>query len=167
MLRHNLDVSDGLHNGSKGRIAKIEWEGSPPQIEQRPLTRARLLRTPDIAACSTPPTVLIHFDNPRVGLRAEGEIVGGWKAVRIRPISLSFDICSSAKCKRTQLPLIPAFACTIHKAQGLTLPKAVIDCGRNIFQGGMAYTALSRVRTMEDMILLDFEPSKVYCSKSL
>jgi len=38
---------------------------------------------------------------------------------------------SKKKCliKRTQLPILPAFAMTVHKAQGKTVPKAVIDLG--------------------------------------
>jgi hypothetical protein len=167
MLRYNIDVGDGLHNGSKGVVVKIDWEGEPPSISQRPLTRGRLLQNPDIAEAETPPSVLIKFDNPRVGLKAEGEIVGGTRAVRIKPLTLSFDLAGNQKCSRTQLPIIPAFACTIHKAQGLTLKKAVVDCGPSIFKGGMAYTALSRVRSLKDIILLEFEPKKIFCAPSV
>lgn len=42
------------------------------------------------------------------------------------------------------LPLRPAYAVTIHKAQGLTLPAVNIDFGYGTFSPGMAYVALSR-----------------------
>jgi hypothetical protein len=56
-----------------------------------------------------------------------------------------------------QLPLMLSFAMTIHKAQGLTLDKVVADCGNDCrFAPGMAYTAISRVRRLDDIVLIDF-----------
>jgi len=98
-----------------------------------------------------------------VGLKAERVEVEGVLAVRIRPKTLTFDITQRVTCTRTQLPLIPCFAATIHKAQGLTLDKVVIDCGESIFAAGMAYTALSRIRKLEDLLLISFAPHKVRC----
>ena len=48
----------------------------------------------------------------------------------------------------TQLPLIHAWAVTIHKAQGLTLDDVRIDLGAGAFAPGQVYVALSRVRSM-------------------
>jgi len=47
-----------------------------------------------------------------------------------------------------QLPLIHAWAVTIHKAQGLTLDDVRVDLGAGAFAPGQVYVALSRVRTM-------------------
>jgi ATP-dependent DNA helicase PIF1 len=47
-----------------------------------------------------------------------------------------------------QIPLIPAWAVTIHKAQGLTLDDVRIDLGSGAFAPGQVYVALSRVRSM-------------------
>jgi hypothetical protein len=47
-----------------------------------------------------------------------------------------------------QVPLIPAWALTIHKAQGLTLDDVRVDLGGGAFAAGQVYVALSRVRTM-------------------
>ncbi|MCL3782250.1 helicase [Prolixibacteraceae bacterium JC049] len=51
-----------------------------------------------------------------------------------------------------QYPLKPAWAITIHKSQGLTFEKAVIDA-QSAFAHGQVYVALSRCRTLEGMVL--------------
>ena len=57
------------------------------------------------------------------------------------------------------------WAATVHKVQGLSLDAAVIDLGVNVFEPGMAYVALSRVRTLGGLALLKFEPMKVKANK--
>lgn len=50
-----------------------------------------------------------------------------------------------------QFPLQLGYALTIHKAQGKTLDKVIIDIGRGAFTHGQLYVALSRTRNEEDM----------------
>ena len=52
----------------------------------------------------------------------------------------------------TQIPLRHAWAITIHKSQGLTFDKAIIDAG-DAFAPGQVYVALSRCRTLEGIVL--------------
>ena len=52
-----------------------------------------------------------------------------------------------------QVPLIPAWAITIHKAQGLTLDDVRVDFGAGAFAPGQVYVALSRVRTLAGLSL--------------
>lgn len=60
-----------------------------------------------------------------------------------------------------QIPLIHAWAITIHKAQGLTLETAQIDVGNNIFECGQTYVALSRLVSLEGLYLINFNPHKI------
>jgi len=53
----------------------------------------------------------------------------------------------------SQLPLVPGYAITIHKAQGLSLSDVRIDLGRGAFAPGQLYVALSRARSVEGLSL--------------
>ena len=66
-----------------------------------------------------------------------------------------------------QVPLILAWAITIHKAQGATLEQAEIDIGNGIFECGQTYVALSRVRSIEGLFLTGFDPSRIKVSKKV
>jgi ATP-dependent DNA helicase PIF1 len=60
-----------------------------------------------------------------------------------------------------QYPLSWAWALTIHKIQGCSLTHAQIDIGNSIFEYGQTYVALSRVRTMDGLYLMNFQPNRI------
>ena len=55
----------------------------------------------------------------------------------------------------------PAYAVTIQKCQGLSLDCAIIDLSDKVFADGMAYVALSRVRSLEGLHLIAFDPKSI------
>ena len=54
----------------------------------------------------------------------------------------------------SQLPLKPAWALTVHRSQGLTFSRVVIDFAGGAFTGGQTYVALSRCTSLEGITLL-------------
>ena len=127
MLTANLWVDMGLVNGSLGTVVAICYgnSGAPPHL---------------------PVAVTVRFDSCQGPTLSDG-------TVPIAPIRRTW-FASGASCSRLQLPLKLAWAVTIHKAQGLTLDKVVIDVGRK-FSTGLTFVACSRVRRLEDLL---FDP---------
>lgn len=92
--------------------------------------------------------IIVDFDNkmPVVKFEKHTITVGKkeWKSENVPGISLY------------QIPLILAWSITIHKAQGLTLDKAIIDIGNDIFEAGQMYVALSRIKNLDGIFLKEF-----------
>lgn len=67
----------------------------------------------------------------------------------------------------TQYPLKHAWGLTIHNSQGASLDMAEIDIGSGIFTVGQTYVALSRVKTLEGLYLINYDPTKIKVSKKV
>ena len=86
-----------------------------------------------------------HIDNPCTIEMVRGKFL----------LSKSFFVY------RKQFPVTVAYAITIHKCQGLSLDCAIIDLSSNVFCAGMAYVAISRVRTLKGLHLTAFDPESI------
>ncbi|KAG9308098.1 PIF1-like helicase-domain-containing protein [Chiua virens] len=62
--------------------------------------------------------------------------------------------------RRMQVPLILAWAMSIHKSQGQTIQRVRVDLGK-VFEKGQSYVALSRAATLDGLQVLRFDPKKV------
>jgi len=67
----------------------------------------------------------------------------------------------------SQVPLILAWALTIHKSQGATLDAAEIDAGDTIFECGQTYVALSRVKSLDGLYLSSFDARRIKINKKV
>lgn len=70
------------------------------------------------------------------------------------------------EAKMTQIPLIPSWAITIHKSQGMTLDKIKCDLTRS-FSDGQIYVALSRVKTLEGLYIEGLKFEKIRANKEV
>jgi ATP-dependent DNA helicase PIF1 len=67
---------------------------------------------------------------------------------------------SNNTVKATQIPLILAYAITLHRSQSLTLTHAILDL-QDAFTDGMIYVGLSRLKTFEGLLLKTFDHNKI------
>lgn len=87
---------------------------------------------------------------------------GGWPVVKTyandiviaNPEEWKYEENGTVRATITQVPLRLAWAITIHKSQGMTLDAAEIDLG-DAFEPGMGYVALSRVRALSGLKLMN------------
>ena len=75
-------------------------------------------------------------------------------AITVAVPALTRELADGSGTSRTALPLELAFALTVHRAAGLTLPSIIIHCDTLWRIGGLCYTALSRVASVEHVQLV-------------
>ena len=128
MLTTNLWVQVGLVNGAMGTVVAICYDDageSPPRL---------------------PVAVTVRFDSFSGPTLSDG-------SVPITPLRRTW-LSTDKTCSRLQLPLKLAWAVTIHKCQGMTLNKAVVDLGKKEFSAGLTFVACSRVRQLKDLLFV-------------
>ncbi|XP_073714001.1 uncharacterized protein [Misgurnus anguillicaudatus] len=148
MLKKNIDVADGLVNGAFGTVVHISESQKKGEDND-----------------DFPSAIHVEFDNPIVG-----KIQRCKKRYMPFPnstvIEVQEDQVTNAGGIRRQFPLRLAWACTVHKVQGLTVDKAVVSLNK-IFTAGQAYVALSRVRSLSGLIIEDFKESVIFCNENI
>jgi ATP-dependent DNA helicase PIF1 len=55
-------------------------------------------------------------------------------------------------CARTQFPVTLAYAITVHKVQGITVPRAVLNITARDFAPGLTYVTVPRVKTLDGVL---------------
>jgi DNA-binding NarL/FixJ family response regulator/nucleoside-triphosphatase THEP1 len=75
-----------------------------------------------------------------------------WKNIKYTNHKVTNEIEEEVIGKFIQYPVKLAWAITVHKSQGLTFDKAIVDIG-NAFAPGQIYVALSRLRSLQGLVL--------------
>jgi len=108
-----------------------------------------IVRMVDNPAGNTPPLPVVRFNN---GLEMTVNY-HTWVSENIPGIGVS------------QIPLILSWAITIHKSQGATLDRCIIDIGSGVFEAGQSYVALSRIKSLGGMSIMSYDVTKIMVNK--
>jgi ATP-dependent exoDNAse (exonuclease V) alpha subunit len=75
-----------------------------------------------------------------------------------------YDSRSKLIATINQIPVVLAWGLTIHKVQGITIGKIIVDFD-TIFTQGQAYVALSRCKNAEYLRVINYNPNKIMVDK--
>ena len=143
MLTTNVDISDRLINGQLGTVVKVCCDN----------------------VSGKPSLIFVKFDDCNAGtsaIRNSSNIFARENnVVPIQPVLAKIKVRpgkpSSPEIQRLQFPLTLAWACTVHKVQGLTLDNIVVSLDlkkQRYFNYGQVYVALSRATTLGGLHIL-------------
>jgi helitron helicase-like protein/uncharacterized protein DUF6570/PIF1-like helicase len=132
MLLDNTWTERGLVNGSFATIRDIVWPYA----------------TTDPRSC-LPQALLVEFDKYTGPIWQQDEY--GRQLVPVLPVCREFAI-DGENHHRTQFPITLAYSITVHRAQGISVDRAVLDISNSEFTTGLRYVAVSRVRTLKGVL---------------
>lgn len=149
----NIDILDGLTNGTPCTIKKLDF------------------RVDGFKRCSI---VWVLFHSGDIGKKYRNKyahlyndkIAPLWTPVLEVTRKFQFNYYNSFQITRRQFPITLASAKTVHKAQGCTLPSAVVHLGSKKMEH-MYYVALSRVQNLSSLYMLDFNDENIKVSVSV
>ena len=144
-LTYNINIPDGLVNGAYGYLRHVQFSDSNDK----------------------PIAVWFEFEEPCIGTNQRvtfrkyktPDINDSWTPIFAR--TSDFQIVElNLNVQRTQFPVKQSTGKTIHKSQGSTVPKVVVDLTGFTFRNG-CYVACSRVRELEDLFLVKFNKNQI------
>lgn len=138
MCTVNLDIGQGICNGSQGVIVEIIDDNTSGTGTMG----SGASRVPGVASAPVPVVKFVNGQTIPIGRHF-------WQSEHYPCIGVS------------QIPLKLAWALTIHKCQGSTLDLAQMDIGSSVFECGQTYVALSRVKSLAGLYLTHFNPKKI------
>ncbi|XP_037958820.1 uncharacterized protein LOC119688206 [Teleopsis dalmanni] len=141
MITTNIDVADGLSNGTVGTLIHIELN------ENDEITRI-WLKFPKSAGQKR--KIKARNDTERLGIDRDAVPISAQTS------SIPLNNNKTIVAKRKHFPLVSALAMTIHKSQGGTFDAIVYEYSRS-HSRELVYVALSRVTNIEGLFLLTKE----------
>jgi ATP-dependent DNA helicase PIF1 len=87
-----------------------------------------------------------------------------------KPVQIGYEVWThedknGKSVTKRQIPLMLAWALTVHKTQGCTLDYVELNIGKNIFEAGQTYVALSRVKDPSGLFISALDTSKIKAHK--
>lgn len=160
ILIKNIDTS--LVNGSKGIVLAFmnelmfeDYQEDPGAYRARlegrentPETQARLWELGNI---NRPKYPLVRFTSPD---GPDREVLCQQEVWKIEGPD------GKVQASRQQIPLVLGWALSIHKSQGQTLERVIVNLER-VFEKGQAYVALSRATSLQGLQIHKFAPERV------
>ena len=160
MLITNVAAHDHLVNGQTGEVVGVSE--TCPRRRDKPWHEIVGIAPPMYGTVQGkrcfPETVWVCFDDPSVGRARKERLpahLGSGEAVPISAYSIMLRSNGGTTIMVSQFPIVPAYALTIHKAQGMTLQQAAVD-PTDTFQPALLYVALSRVTSLAGLSLLAY-----------
>ena len=136
MVLHNLCISHGLLNGTKGTIYDILYH--PDTKEAAAILILVPKRVGNKDGYSGPSFLTQEEVRDGVNLQEFAVVALGEYTVE--------EVEGHVRSSRTQFPIMLSWAVTVHKAQGLTLPQVVFNAGDDEMNAGVFFVGLTRVR---------------------
>ena len=178
---YKVKYHSDLEMTSKERILRMQF--SQEQIKTELMYLQSNLRCDEIVKLKVGAQVMcivnIQLDNGDIICNgAQGKVVGlsceenypivkynnGYQMTMMRHIWSSETIPGIGI---SQVPLILAWALTIHKSQGATMDLAEVDVGSGIFECGQTYVALSRVKSLQGLYLTSFDARRIRINRQV
>ena len=154
-LEGEMSIFSSIDDGDLTKLKKISV---PKNLHLKLNCRVMLVKNLSSTLVNGLQGIVIALDKDTVTVKFE-------KCNLIRELKReSFTVFSSEENKivatRKQIPLVLAYSITIHKAQGLTLDRVVVD-GSNIFQPGQLGVAIGRAKRKKGLRVINFNPKSV------
>ena len=159
MITNNCDIARGIGNGTMGIVVGFVWN-------KEPVFEDNVLDTDDVQSPvtyvpqSVPKFILVKLTtSAALYARATVELTGLEQDIwPVKAITKNVSKCVNgfkANARMSQFPLLCADAMTFHKLQGCTIDSVL--CIQSLKGVGLqaAYTALTRVRSLEQLYLME------------
>ncbi|CEP19950.1 hypothetical protein [Parasitella parasitica] len=159
MISCNVDTGDGLINGTVGTLKQIEYRESKQDGVVTKFPQAVWVYTSDSMAGRK--ARLREKGRNQASLAVSTDLnsrendPANWTRISPRSETVYEARSKGLHVKRTQFPLLPAAALTIHKSQGSTYDKVLLDIrGQPRLNRDALYVACSRARHAENLNII-------------
>jgi hypothetical protein len=161
IINNNFGPRIGIYNGTSGTVAGFVYNSSLPICSNITDAKVAALHNAQV------PVALIRIDRrhwqafqsadasiSRPNLPVFPGIESNDRIIPVGAISQDF-VHNKTKYTRVQLPIIPAAAMTVHRAQGITRECVIVDASDNFsFARALMYVALSRVQSISGLFII-------------